>query len=553
MSTRKDYQDDLVYLLQQDLIAEFIPNIGKSPWQTVYTISDKDSDRFAIFSALLEPQAVEKALQSDRWDLSIGDGLPGFSQSWQDGEVTTTYHRFGNDEGIRSLVIHRSFHGAWSPYLELCEEFRHFHNLAENRQRQVLLDFDESGYEVEVAKLTEDEVKVNWSYLRQFLAATQLHLAIYFDSVRCSQVPLDRVPQEKRVLKACLGTARYSLHVDECDFRKDFSTLSRLLGKVIIAPPPIEECGKWPFEETKNEQYVSFIIGTNPDGSVKEFTSNPEALSNYFGANPGSPHYLTSVFFRREVLQKYYAEPERYSVEDGYLRCLSLWGIQIDNSHPTHVVAFLGDLGRDLPYREQLHWKQFNVQPPPPPDPGISETCFRRAFLAQFAEPESVDLIFRQEYHRLSNAWREKFGWPLFLDPKPGDEHVLQAIHIPVTNSQSELDEQILRLAKLLVDSLNEEELAKAVLERGDDEKGISKFERFLQGKGFAHTGEIIRFWRDLQRLRSTGAAHRKGEAYQKHMDRLGLTGKRGPDVMRTLLARAVAALQTLHGFLEEI
>ncbi|MDR7555230.1 MAG: hypothetical protein QN157_06425 [Armatimonadota bacterium] len=542
MNPSKDYRHDLDYLLQQDLIANFIPSIGQKPWQVVYAIDDRGPDRSAIFCALLERKAVKGALEKDGWDLAIGDGLPGFSQSWQEGKTTTTYHRFGT-EGLRPLVISRNFHGAFPCYLELCEEFRLFHNLAEDHQRGLLLDFDESGYEVEVARITERKVEVNWRYLLQFLAATQLYLAIYFDSIRYSMIPLEKVPKEKQQLEYREKKMRYSVNVRECDFQRDYRTLSRLLGKVIVAPLPIKKCGKWPFEERGTDPEVSFIIGVTPDGRFQEFTSNPEKLSNYFGANQGAPHYLTPVYFRKEVLQKYYAEPDRYSVEDGYLRCLGLWGMQIDNDHPTHVIAFLGDLGRDLPYRERLHWKQYNV--PPPANAGISATCFRRSFLAQFADPESVDLVFTQKYQELNKTWRERMGWPLFLEPKPGDEHVL-AVHIPVTGSQRELDEQILALTKLLVDSLNEQGLERELTEKRKEERGIQKFERFLKNKGCKHGEEIIVFLRDLQGLRSAGVAHRKGSEYERRLERLGILGKDNRDVMKILLMRAVNALHLL-------
>ena len=547
MSAHKDYRLDLDYLLQRDLITDFIPRIGKDAWQVVYAIDDKYPDTFAVFSALLEPQAVQKALKEDGWDLHIGNGLPGFSQSWQKEKEITTYHRFGT-EGVRPLVIYRNFHGAWPSYIELCEEFRHFHNLAEDHQRRLLLDFDESGYKIEVARIVERRVEIDWAYLRQFLSATQLYLAVYFDSVRYSRIRLDDVPENQRLLEYRDTSSRYSLHVAAYDSPKDFLTFSRLLGKVIIPPPPIHECSKWPFDEERIEKEVSFIIGVDPDGTPVEHTSNPDKLANYFGANPGAPQYVTPVYFRREVLQKYYAEPERYSVEDGYLRCLGLWGMQIDNSHPTHVVAFLGDLGRDLPYRERLHWKLYNV--PPPHDARFSKTFSRRSFLAQFVEPSSVDLIFRDEYEELNNAWRNKFGWPLFLDPADEDKHIL-TIHIPTTESQRELDEQILWLAKLLVDSLNEAELVKG-LPKVENEKGIGKFERFLESKQCPHTKEIVQFLRDVQRLRSTSAAHRKSQDYQKTMDRLRLTGKSGPEVMKALLEQAVGVLRTLRKFLNE-
>src|SRR2546422_7672542 len=48
------------------------------------------------------------------------------------------------------------------------------------------------------------------------------------------------------------------------------------------------------------------------DGEPVEHTSNHEKLGNYFGANADAPHYLTPIYFRKEVLGKYYADPDRY-------------------------------------------------------------------------------------------------------------------------------------------------------------------------------------------------------------------------------------------------
>src|SRR3989449_7861468 len=155
------------------------------------------------------------------------------------------------------------------------------------------------------------------------------------------------------------------------------------------------------------------------DGEPVEHTSNHEKLGNYFGANADAPHYLTPIYFRKEVLGKYYGDPDRYSVSDGRLSCFALWGCQIDNNHPTHVVVFLGDLGRDLPYEERLHWRQFNV----PPEGGVSKTNFQRSFLAQFADAEASDLTFRQEFSEIMNQWEMACGWPLFLALSPDDEH----------------------------------------------------------------------------------------------------------------------------------
>jgi len=249
------------------------------------------------------------------------------------------------------------------------------------------------------------------------------------------------------------------------------------------------------------------------------------------------------VYFRREVLAKYFAEPERYSVSDGQITCLSLWSCQIDNDLPSHVVVFLGDLGRDLPYEERLHWRQFNVSP----EGGVSETNFQRSFLAQFTDAQAPDLTFRREYVSITRDWERVHEWPLFLSLSSGGSHLLDTVRIPVTNSQVELDEQVERLTKLLVDSLNENELAarSGALEKGA--KGISKLAGFLEATGFPERQSVVQLLRDLQTLRSTGSAHRKGSAYEKIIAKLGVDPTRKPDAVRRFLEEASAALRALR------
>ena len=243
------------------------------------------------------------------------------------------------------------------------------------------------------------------------------------------------------------------------------------------------------------------------------------------------------------MLAKYFAEPERYQVSDGRLACLHLWSCQIDNDLDSRVVVFLGDLGRNLPYEERLHWRQFNIAP----EAGISETNFRRSFLSQFADSQSPDLTFRQEYAYVSRCWQEVRGWALFLPPSAGDSHLLNTVRIPVTNSQAELDEQVGYLTKLLVDSLNEKELTAHAGSLDEGAKGITKLERFLERIGFPERQAFIQLLRNLQALRSTGSAHRKGSAYDKTLAKLGLDPARKADIMKGLLEEAVEGLRALR------
>ena len=534
------------HLLQLDIIEKMLPKVGKEQWQTLYLNGDAPPDRFGIWCALLNKEAAAKAMTHDSWDLTIGDGMPGFSQSWTAGAEVTTYERFGSSPGVRPLILHRSFEGAFRQYVELDEEFRLYHNLAKDRRRGLLLSFDASGREIEVVRITPNKVQAQLKYLRQFQAGTGLHLAVYIDSRRYSQIRLTDIPEDEQRRVEAANSLRWNRTIAESPnwvSKKEFETFSRLLGKAILPPPSRAHAGVWPFTEDNTEPDVEFIIGVDQDGNEVEFTSNHNDLSNNFGANPGAHHYLTPVYFRREVLGKYYSEHERYSVSDGQLNCLGLWSCRIDNDLASHVVVWLGDLGRDLPYEERLHWRQFNV----PPEGGVSETSFHRNILAEFTDAAAPDLVFRRKYSDLMTEWEEMQGWPLFLPPSPGDDHLLNTIRVPVTNSQGEFDEQVIHLAKLLVDSLNEKELKSRATGLENGAKGIRKLDGFLEATQFPQRRELVQFLKNLQTLRSTGSAHRKGSRYKKITTKLGVQSLRKPDAFRQLLGRAAMLLQALR------
>ena len=194
-----------------------------------------------------------------------------------------------------------------------------------------------------MVRFEENRVEVSLNYLRQFQAGTGLHLAVYVDSTRYSRTSLTDVPEHEREHEMLGPFVRWRRDIADCHFKKEFETISRLLGKVLLPPPPREHAGVWPFaDDDESEQDVAFIVGIDSVGNPVESTSNPKKLANFFGVNPGACNYMTPVYFRREVLQKYYSEPERYSVVDGRVSCLSLWICRIDNDLDSHVVVFLG-------------------------------------------------------------------------------------------------------------------------------------------------------------------------------------------------------------------
>lgn len=533
--------EDRDFLLQTDVTGGIRDRLAKRDWLTLYSWSESKRERVTYWCGLLDPTAVAEALETDDWDLHIDEGMPGFMQTYPAGEPANTYHPFGGDDGARPLVVHRSFAGAAPAYFEMCEEFRHYHNLAPSRGQATLLDFDESGREIEVVRISPQSVQAKKGYVRQFQGGTQLFLALYLEIARFSTIALDDIPETDRQSRHDTEFSRCRLSVFDCDFKDGYSSFSLLRAKVLLPPPDKSQSGLWPFLR-QDDRDVSFIVGTDAEGNPVEHTSSPEALEEIAKSGTGSVGYLSPVFFRRAVLEKYYAEPARYTIEDGLLRCLELWHCQIDNDIKDYVSIFLGDLGRDLPYGERLHWRQFNVAP----EARLSRTNVLRSFMAEAADATAPDLVFRQTYQTIREGWQRAQGWPLFLPLDPGDQHLLSTIHVPTVDEQSAMDAQVLALAQLLVDYLNGKELAKRASAPPAKPKAIYRLEAFLLSTTFPSTHRTIRFFRDLQELRSTGSAHRKSSSYGKALAKLGIGIDDRRAAVERLLMEAIEMLTAL-------
>lgn len=213
--------------------------------------------------------------------------------------------------------------------------------------------------------------------LRQFQAGRRIDLLLFIDSVQYVPELVQYKPIDCTALTEQIEDADGNLEFhasNERTFGNRFP-FSRLLATRVIEPPERKFAGIWPYDD-QDERFPEFIIGEDANGREVLHTCDTDQLANYFGAKPNAPHYLTPLYFRRDVLLKYYEAPEKYSIDDGNLRCAQLWGVHIDNDHPDYLMVFLGDHGRDLPSSERDHWRSANLAPT-----GVmSETNYRRHF-----------------------------------------------------------------------------------------------------------------------------------------------------------------------------
>ena len=538
-------RDERERLSQAEPLAWLNRDMQLADMVTVYLTRESDHHDHDIYCALVPTTQIEDCLGYPTWDLAHGDGLPGASRYHQEGnETVTEYLRFGVGSGVEPLVIDRMFHGMRPEYKELSEEFRLFHNLYHERNEDKYIKTDRSGNEHLIATIEPDHVEIRLLELRQFLAIKEMHLSIQFDYREYSVHTLKELRVNAGGCDSRDGLLSWGLHYGDLRGIRNHRSFSRLLGKRLISPLPKEKSGFWGFAIEEPKKYTDFIIAVNEDGDEITHTSDPNLLADYFGANPSSPHYLTPVHFLMEVLDRYYEKPGKYTVRDGMLRCGGLWCMAIDNHQDNQVCAWLGDLGRDLPYEEQLHWRSHNILP----TGNMSKTFVGRQLLCQSTSSRQPEHEFQRLYDELSVECNNMLGWRLLLPLAGADIHCLQAIRIPSGNEQRDFDDLVLGLTKVLVDSLNERALN--LLLRGQTRErmkgSIARLEGVLIAQGISGHEKHIEFLRKLQGLRSSGAAHRKGKNYRKVAEEFSIDSQSLQTVSRGMLGRAIEVLQYL-------
>lgn len=288
-------------------------------------------------------------------------------------------------------------------------------------------------------------------------------------------------------------------------------------------------------------QYVSFKIGISQGGNIVSHSCDPDGLANFFGKNPGAPLFVTPVHFDVAVLDKYRNMPNQYDVEEGCLRgyCNGTveWCIPIDNHGINGVTVFLGDLGH-LPVAEQHHFASHNVIK------GQMSVAFEKSQLsAEFCNSTHPISLFNLAYHRLYDAFVDLHGWELILPLGEADQHYLKSLKLLTHDDQKEFDEQVLALAKILVDSLNVERL-KSYNAHVRDDGSINLLEAVAVAQGIKGVDAHIAFLRNLQSLRSASSAHRKGDKYDKLEQKIGLNIKSKTEVFADFIEAATRFCQ---------
>lgn len=508
-----------------------------SNWTTIYKQWEENNSREYLFCLLFPEKLIKEFIKYPTWSLNITHLKPNYAHY---SEKSSKYYRWGIESKYEPVVYQQFYNNIYPTKYELIEEIQQFFNLYFDNKTNTYISINIASEQSEVVKIIKKgdniEFKIRTHYLRQFLYAKKLILGFQLDYFRES----DKTLTEQNLSENMLFdefTQHYNFNICFNDYvlKNKARSDSRLLSKAILYGYESQNI-LTDYNKFNSEKCEDFIVAINKDNGnfVYENCKKSEFEKSDYD-------FYTPIFFKRDVLLKYYNNPSLYTIEDGFLSLKGSWKLYIDNNNYDFIVVYLGDL-RILNNQEQLYWKSFNIEPQ-------SETNKRRYnidFLSSYYEPEIEDLKFKKEYIRLNKLWLQNFGFNLFSEFDKNDIYCFKTIRLPLKNEAGELDVLILNLCKVLIDYLNIKSINRKIDSEEKELRSIEKFEVFLNLNQFDNFEKVISFFKALQKLRSTGSAHRKNSDYKKVLNNLGYKDLDEKEIFKAILNEALVSLKIL-------
>lgn len=407
------------------------------------------------------------------------------------------------------LIFGRTFEG-WTGsghnYFELHQEYAHLSSIHWRPEKRAYCRFNEHGDLEPVVSVTTREdkgsnvtlVSFKWEPLEGYLVASNASLVRMFDFTLFRRSEFNGWSNEPA--QEFYDSNHFFYH------RKvmpDNASYTR--GVQIIRPRRPEKAvftditNGW--VGNKKKEYAAFIAYDWRNSRIVKISTDPSATANYFNAEGNSlPFELSPAFFRPEVLLKYKADRDKYTVGERDVSCRAAWHLEgIDVNEAGQVHAYICYLRR-LPYAEQLHWLSFNELP--------KANIAKRSFINDFKGEWVTFMEPLQRVLSVIRRWRDdKVAWWTLRDEK-----LLERVNTPLTASRDEWAEAFMDIAKLVVEGFDTKSIRAKLdtvqIPYDKEDKTIALLEKLLN-KG-DKSGEVQKLvgLRTVQLLRSKAKGH---------------------------------------------
>lgn len=434
----------------------------------------------------------------------IGGGKHWLEPYWKDADNFT--------DGRIPLLFSRLYHG-YPPgkenYYEFNQLVTHPLNLHQSSNKNAYCITDDYGEEVEKIKIIDNEtinlILMRRKTLEKLLYLGDWYLVRYFSFSRYmnedfhSYQDCETETHTSNKFESIYEVTKYQKQFIEFRGAEIFKPLS-----------PKKEILNSNFEdpETQRQKYAEFIVHDWKNQRLLEsYSIKPENFANYF-TESDLPFETSPIFFDAEVLDKYKNNPAKYDLKERSISCRGGWYLKTyDVNEHNQVHTYAGYLSR-LPYKEQLHWLQYNEEP----KGGISKRALQTDFEGRPPDEMSKIRQLKSALENLKYIEINGSSYSVWL-PKRGDwEKTSKNLHYVNTENPNQWHDYIISLCNVTNEGFQIKELRKIASYFGEVNNNIRTLgliKSILKSSG--NEDEISKIHgtlNELQIKRSKGKVH---------------------------------------------
>ena len=454
------------------------------------------------------------------WDSTPYTGRAAYSWAGETRdtqvEFKDTNPRPRNLKDRQNLVFGRRMEGMDDPYnYELLQEFVHATGIHWREEQRAYCRLDGNGEIEPVVSITTPNARDGITLitckrepLEQYLAATEGVLVRFFDLMMVKRDKFTSWAAGVRERKVETQFLFYDqcIHPDGHAFTRGAQVLPVTTSNKNLFNSITE-----PRSRRSGRQYTSFIAIDWRNYKTEEVTTDPKGTTNYFEAKNNSlPFEVSPAFFRAEVLAKYKADRDKYTINEAarFITCRGAWELKsYDVNEAGQVHAYICYL-RNLPYQEQLHWKSHNEEPKGTISNRAYENDFEGTWSSRITALERILYTLRKWFKMRPDWWQIQ------------DESLLLQVNTPISNSKDEWAQAFLALSKAVIEGFQTKPI-RALLCK--ENISFSKEDRTLVLLGKLVASKVpadglpngLKGLRTAQQIRSKVQSHSQGtEAY---------------------------------------
>ncbi|MEW8403039.1 MAG: hypothetical protein AB2717_20260 [Candidatus Thiodiazotropha sp.] len=346
-----------------------------------------------IYSMVVPEEILEPLDKTDLLGWSVNPYVSAASYVWGGGRDDVWVERGSSGVGSKvlakgsHLIYGRTFEG-WNgedrDYFELSQEYAHLEGLHWRPEQRGYCRFDEQGDLKPVVSITKRNSKNEISLVTfdrlsidSYLAASRQVLVRLFDFTLLDRSNFSSWGNGDETVINSSDALFYRQRIHgNAAYTRGVQIIKPKRPKSVIFSDM-----KGEFYSEKEKNHIGFIAYDWRNSRVREISTDPEDTVNYFEAeNNDLPFELSPAFFKPEVLLKYKADKDKYTVGERDIHCRAAWYLEaFDVNEAGQVFAYICYLRR-LPESELLHWKSYNEPPKAP----ISERAYTNDFEGQW-------------------------------------------------------------------------------------------------------------------------------------------------------------------------